>query len=233
MWQNEQGYSGGYPYYQRNCSNSACLNPYCQCGENCRCDHNHQCHGGGNLVYTQQKVNLSNSMRSVWEQHVYWTRMTIISIAFGLPDIDVVTARLLRNAVDMGDLLKPYYGNEIATMYNNLIREHLVIAAELVKAAKAGKQETATAAEKKWYVNGAEISQFLNRINPFISREGFQKMFFEHLALTKTEAVLMLQGDFKSSITVFDKIEAEALQMADTITIAIVKQFPKMFYIYI
>ena len=33
----------------------------------------------------------------------------------------------------------------------------------------------------------------------------------------------MLQGDFKSSITVFDKIEVEALQMADTITIAIVK----------
>lgn len=48
-------------------------------------------------------------------------------------------------------------------------------------------------------------------------------MFFEHLALTKLEAVLMLQGDFKSSITVFDKIEVEALQMADTITIAIVK----------
>ena len=82
MWQNEQGYFNGYPNYQRNCSNPACLNPYCRCGESCRCDHNHQCHGGGNLVYTQQKVNLSNSMRSVWEQHVYWTRMTIISIAF-------------------------------------------------------------------------------------------------------------------------------------------------------
>lgn len=43
----------------------------------------------------------------------------------------------------------------------------------------------------------------------------------------------MLQGDFKSSITVFDKIEVEALQMADTITIAIVKQFSQMFYRYI
>ena len=58
-------------------------------------------------------------------------------------------------------------------------------------------------------------------------------MFFEHLTLTKLEAVLMLQGDFKSSITVFDKIEVEALQMADTITIAIVKQFSQMFYRYI
>lgn len=129
----------------------------------------------------------------------------------------------------MGDLLRSYYGNQVAMVYSNLIREHLVIAAELVKAAKAGNQETATTTEKKWYVNGAQIAQFLNKINPFISREGYQKMFFEHLALTKMEAVLMLQGDVKSSITVFDKIEAEALEMADTITIAIVKQFPKMF----
>ncbi|WP_256218466.1 hypothetical protein [Bacillus sp. MUM 116] len=54
-------------------------------------------------------------------------------------------------------------------------------------------------------------------------------MFFEHLALTTQEALFILQGNFQSSIAVFDKIEAEALQMADTITNAIVKQFPRKF----
>jgi hypothetical protein len=176
---------------------------------------------------SKQEDSLKSSMRLVWEQHVYWTRMTIISLAFNLPDVAFVTARLLRNATDMGNLLKPYYGNKIAAEFSNLIREHLVIAVELVKAAKAGNQKAEAAAERRWYANGEEIAEFLSTINPYISKNEFKKMFFEHLALTKSEAVFILQKDFKSSIAVFDKIEAEALQMADTITIAIVKQFPK------
>ncbi|MFE0508185.1 acetylglutamate kinase [Peribacillus butanolivorans] len=155
--------------------------------------------------------------------------MTIISLAFNLPDVDFVTARLLRNASDMGNLLKPYYGNKIAAKFSKLIKENLLIAAELVKAAKAGNQRAVAAAERSWYANGEEIAEFLNTINPFISKKGFKKMFFEHLSLTTSEAVLILQGDYQSSIAVFDKIEAEALQMADTITAGIVKQFPKNF----
>ncbi|MCQ6268890.1 acetylglutamate kinase [Fictibacillus sp. WQ 8-8] len=178
---------------------------------------------------SQQEVSLKSSMRLVWEQHVYWTRLTIISLAFNLPDVDFVTARLLRNATDMGNLLKPYYGNRIAAKFSNLIREHLVIAVELVKAAKAGDQIAVAAIEKRWYANGKEIAEFLSTINPFISKKKFKEMFFEHLALTTSEAVFILQQDFKSSIAVFDKIEVEALQMADTITVGIVKQFPKKF----
>ena len=56
-------------------------------------------------------------------------------------------------------------------------------------------------------------------------------MFFKHLALTKMEAVFILQKDFRASITTFDKIAMEALQMADTITFAIVKQSPNAFQI--
>jgi hypothetical protein len=178
---------------------------------------------------SEEEVRLSNAMRLAWEQHVYWTRMTINSIAFNLPDLDAVTARLLRNATDMGNLLVPFYGNRIAEKFSNLIRDHLVIAAEIVKVAKAGNQKAVADAEGRWYANGAEISKFLSRINPFISEKEFREMFFEHLALTIQEAVLILQKDFKASIAVFDKIEAEALEMADTITVAIVRQFPRRF----
>ena len=181
---------------------------------------NHSC-------ISEHEVQLSNAMRLIWEQHVYWTRMTVNSIAFDLPDLDAVTERLLRNATDIGNLLKQFYGNRIAAKFSNLIREHLLIAAELVKAAKAGNQKAVADAERRWYANGEEIAEFLSRINPFISRDEFQEMFFEHLALTTKEALFILQNNFQSSIAVFDKIEAEALQMADTITNAIVNTIPQ------
>lgn len=101
-----------------------------------------------------KKVHLSNAMRLAWEQHVYWTRMTINSIVFDLPDVDAVTARLLRNATDLGDLLEPFYGNRIAARFSNLIKDHLVIAAKLVEAAKAGNQKAFDDAERRWFANG-------------------------------------------------------------------------------
>lgn len=82
------------------------------------------------------EVDLRNVMRMLWEQHIVWTRMTIISIIKDLPDVDLVTNRLLRNPLDFKRVLKPFYGDEIASKFSELFKSHLVIAAQLVKAAK-------------------------------------------------------------------------------------------------
>ncbi|MNI98258.1 hypothetical protein D3C81_2333940 [compost metagenome] len=53
-------------------------------------------------------------------------------------------------------------------------------------------------------------------------------MFYDHLALTKAEAVTMLNKDYKTSVQLYDRIEREALMMADMISNAILIQFPQM-----
>src|SRR4051812_4327944 len=49
-------------------------------------------------------------MRSLSEDHVYWTRMAVISLTGDLPDTKATVARLLRNQSDIGSAIKPYYG---------------------------------------------------------------------------------------------------------------------------
>ena len=46
--------------------------------------------------------------RLLWMEHVNWTRMTIISIVFQLPDLPFVQQRLLQNATDLGNCLRPF-----------------------------------------------------------------------------------------------------------------------------
>ena len=118
-------------------------------------------------------------MRMLWEQHVAWTRMTINSIAENLPDLDFVTNRLLCNASDMAAALKTFYGEENASRFESLLRDLLVIAAELVKAAKAGDSQAAADAERRWYANVDEIAAFLNSINPNWSKEEWMSMLHE------------------------------------------------------
>lgn len=168
--------------------------------------------------------------RLLWMEHVNWTRMTIISIVFGLPDLPFVQTRLLRNATDLGNCLRPFYGDQIADRYAELIKEHLLIAAQLVTAANKGDATTAAAKEKEWYRNADDIAIFLSTINPYLSKEAVQQMFYSHLALTKKEAVTMIQKDYQADVQVFDEIEAEVLEMSDMIAMAIVMQFCYRFY---
>src|SRR5690606_12977704 len=111
---------------------------------------------------SQTEVDYRNDMRSLWEEHVAWTRMAIISLVFDLPDINEVLTRLLKNADDMGDMIRRLYGDEVAVTYSQLIKDHLLIAADLVKAALAGDELKAQEAEAKWYENADDIARFLN-----------------------------------------------------------------------
>lgn len=169
--------------------------------------------------------NLQNVMRALWEQHVEWTRMAIISAVENIADADLVTKRLLRNPSDFAAVLMPYYGAEKAAGFEKLFREHLVIADQLVKAAKAGNKKAADDAEKHWYENADLIARYLNSINPYWSYSAFRQMLFEHLGMTKNEAVYRISKKYAEDIAEYEKIEKEALMMADAMTDGILRQF--------
>ncbi|WP_425453626.1 LysM peptidoglycan-binding domain-containing protein [Oceanobacillus chungangensis] len=178
---------------------------------------------------SQAEVDYRNDLRSLWEEHVAWTRMAIISLVFKLPDVDFVIARLLKNATDMGNMIRRLYGDVAAETYASLIKGHLLIAADLVKAALAGDQQAVMAADKRWHENADEIAVFLNSINRFLTEKAVREMFYHHLDLTKQEAVAMINMDYQKDIDVYDKIEKQAREMADAISDAMVKGYPSMF----
>ena len=149
--------------------------------------------------YTKQQMCLMNRIRQLWEQHVYWTRFFIISTAADLGDLEPVTNRLLQNPKDFARLLTPIYGIRIASRFQELFTQHLLIAAELVNAAK----------------NADEIAGFLASINPCWEEATWRDMLYSHLEMTEKEATLRLQGNYTADIKVFDNIENEALNMAD------------------
>src|SRR5215207_5795332 len=78
-----------------------------------------------------------DAMRKLWEDHITWTRVFIISAAADLPDKAAATDRLLQNQVDIGNAIKPYNGDAAGDQLTGLLKEHITTAAEIVTAAKA------------------------------------------------------------------------------------------------
>ena len=171
-----------------------------------------------------------DAMRKLWEDHITWTRIFIISAAADSPDKAAATDRLLQNQVDIGNAIKPFYGDAAGEKLTALLKEHIVTAAEVVSAAKAGDKAKLDDANKRWYANADQIAAFLSGANSknWPAAE-MKSMMHEHLDLTTAEAVARLHGDWAADIKAYDQVHEQILHMADGLSAGIMKQFPDKF----
>jgi hypothetical protein len=179
---------------------------------------------------TPKQLALRNDMRVLWEDHVMWTRLAVISLVAGTPDTQATVGRLLQNQTDIGNALKPFYGRAAGDAVTAELRKHILIAADVIAAAKAGDQAKLADAQARWQQNAGDIATLLSRTNPRNwPRRAVLSMLQQHLRLTTEEAVARLHGDWAADVAAYDRVNAHALTMADTLSAGIIKQFPKRF----
>jgi hypothetical protein len=177
-----------------------------------------------------KQADFQNAMRKLWEDHITWTRLFIVSAVADLPDKNTTTERLLRNQVDIGNAVKLYYGDAAGEKLTTLLKEHITTAAELVTAAKSNDTAKTEDAKKRWFANADEIAAFLSGANPKNwSLAEMKQMMHEHLDLTTNEVTAHLKKDWTADIAAYDKIHEQILQMADMLSAGIIKQFPEKF----
>jgi hypothetical protein len=170
------------------------------------------------------------AMRRLWEDHITWTRVYIISAVAGLPDSDAAAQRLLKNQDDIGNAVASYYGADAGKQLTTLLKTHITTAVDILNAAKAGDNAKLDAAKKSWYDNANEIAAFLNKANPDNwPLNDVQSMMKNHLDLTLQEATARLNGDWNGDVAAYDKVHEEILMMSDALSQGIIKQFPDKF----
>jgi hypothetical protein len=176
-----------------------------------------------------QSDELNAEMRKLWEDHITYTRNYIISAIADLPDADDVAERLLRNQDDIGNAIKPFYGEEAGQGLASLLKDHITIAVEVVTFAKSGDKPQLDAAQAKWSGNGKDIAAFLASANPNWNEAELVAMLQKHLDLTTGEVVGRLNKDWTADIKAYDEGHEHMLMFADVLTDGIVEQFPDKF----
>jgi len=167
--------------------------------------------------------------RKLWSDHVTWTRMYIISALANLKDTNYAAERLLINQQEIGNSIKLFYGDAAGNKLADLLKQHILLAVQMVKFAKAGNKAQLEVEEKKWYVNADDIATFLSSANPNLSKKAVTDMLYDHLKVTKDEVVYRLNGNYKSDIQAYDLILDHILKMSDAISESLIKQFPDKF----
>jgi hypothetical protein len=191
----------------------------------------HPAHGEHRAPLAKKQVAFHDEMRKLWEDHVTWTRLAIVTFADGSPGFDATANRLLQNQTDIGDAIKPFYGDAAGNELTALLREHITIAVELLQAAKAGDTNAFNEANARWYANANDIADFLAAANPRSWPQAEMRAAMKtHLDQTLAEASHELGGDYAASVADYEEIHEHILAMADQLSSGIMRQFPRKFH---
>jgi hypothetical protein len=179
---------------------------------------------------TARESAFHDQMRKLWEDHVTWTRLAIVTFADGSHGFGATSRRLLQNQTDIGNAIKPFYGAAAGSRLTALLDQHILIAVEILQAAKAGESAKATAAVTRWYANANDIADFLAGANPrFWPRSMMRADMRTHLDQTLAEAQHELVGDYADSVADYEAIHEHILAMADVLSGGIIRTFPGRF----
>lgn len=182
-----------------------------------------------NQCMSMSSAQLHDNLRRLWIEHTIWTRSYIVSAVSNLEDQEKVLARLLKNQDDIGNAIKPYYGEEAGNKLAKLLREHILIAVKVVDAAKSGNQENLKKYNTEWYKNADDIALFLSKANPNWSNAELQNILHTHLKLVTDQVVTRIKMDWNAEILAYNINENHLIKFADILTEGIIKQFPDKF----
>ena len=176
------------------------------------------------------QVAFHDQMRKLWEDHVTWTRLAIVTFADGSAGFDATATRLLQNQTDIGNAIAPFYGAAAGQELSTLLHTHITLAVALLEDVKAGNTTAFAADKAAWYDNANQIADFLSAANPRFWPDDIMRAFMkEHLDQTLAEAQDELGGNYTASINDYEAIHLHILALADLLSSGIMRQFPNRF----
>jgi len=174
-------------------------------------------------------ATLHQEMRTLWSDHVIWTREYIVAAVGNHPDQPAAATRLMKNQEDIGAAVATYYGQAAGAKLTELLKAHISIAVDLIKAAKAGDTAKQQQADRLWHRNAEDIADFLSKANPNWPRATLVTMMNTHLSTTTDEVVARLTKNWEQDVRAFDAVYRHILMMSDALSEGIIKQFPNKF----
>ena len=179
---------------------------------------------------SRSELRLRTGMRELWDDHVTWTRLAIVSLTTDAPDTEATVGRLLANQDDIAGAVKPFYGQAAADALSGELRRHILIAADVIAAARAGDADALAESQARWTANADDLAALLASVNPRYWPEArLRAELHTHLELTTAEAVARLEADWDADVAAYDEVTRHARHFADLLSDGLVRQFPSRF----
>lgn len=172
------------------------------------------------VCLTPNQLNMANSILSLWLEDAIWTRAHMVSTIGNLPSLPATTDRLLQIPADFYNVLKVFWGEEIALQYMNYMVERISHQNDLLEALIQGDQEAADMHTKELYENADRISAFFDQF-PRWDKNEWQQFLYTDIRAFINQITSILSGNYSEEISTFDSVITNAVSMGNYMALGI------------
>jgi hypothetical protein len=161
--------------------------------------------------YQENNIAISNfklKSRTLWNDHISYTRNAIISNIANLGDTTDIAGRLFKNQEDIGEFISPYYSSEQVSKLVTLLSQHIALAIDVINDIEGSLD--------KWRLNGTEIVDHMYSMNrAFWPVAITQPLWNRHMFYTNEQIVARKEQNWVRDILGYDVNHTTINEFAD------------------
>lgn len=142
----------------------------------------------------------------LWNNHVWYTTRFLVAAVNSLGETAVDTSELLANQSDIGSNFGVYFGTTKGGQLTVLLKEHILIAADIVAAVLAGDMQKTEELLVKWAANGKDVAKFYYKALDGTKLSDLETMWQAHLDSTAEELMTLVSKNYEANAVALDVV---------------------------
>jgi hypothetical protein len=175
-------------------------------------------------------AEMKKDFRDLWLGHIYWVQHAVLNSATNsLAERDAVKKEVDANTKQIASAITPFYGEARSQQFLNLLDINIGAVREYSEATVAGNKSKQDAALARLASNAADFGAFFSSINPYLSESTVRGLIAAHGAHHVLQINQYQKKDYAHLDETWKMMREHVYVIADTLTEALVKQFPGKF----
>lgn len=170
------------------------------------------------------------ALRDLWVEHIFWIRnYAIANQAANKQQAKVAADQVVDNATKIANSIAPLYGQPAADQLLKLLAGHWGAVKHYSDATVAKDTKGKQAAVTDLTSNAKAIAAFLAKANPNLPENTLVAMLSAHGGHHVAQVDELAAHDYAGEARTWQMMRTHIVSLADTLTAALVKQFPDKF----
>jgi len=175
-------------------------------------------------------AEMKQSFRNLWLGHIYWVQHAVLDSVKNSPaERDAVKKEVDANTKQIASVLTPFYGETQSQKFQSLLDVNIDAVREYSEATTAGNKSLQDAALARLASNAKDFGVFMSGINPHLSESTARGLIGAHGAHHVLQINQYKKKDYAHLDETWKMMREHVYVIADTLTEALVKQFPNKF----
>jgi hypothetical protein len=175
-------------------------------------------------------AEMSQALRDLWVGHIFWVRHVVSNNASNNQEVrDAAEKEVVENAKQIARTMTPFYGEAAEQRFLSLLDINYGAVRAYSEAAVAGDTRWQHAALARLESNADEIAEFLSHLNPYLQKDIIRGLIAAHSAHHVLQINQYKAKEYAPLGATWPMMRQQVYVIADTLTTALVKQFPSKF----